>query len=94
MAELTQQHLDKIEKTAVLVANLVVSMQAVPATLNNIQETLNSHTGSLDGIAKNTKDLSEKMIVAEEKMKIQDSAIKFIAEKVGVKEEVEKITQS
>jgi len=84
MTELTKQLLTKLDRTSVLVANLVENLREVPANLKTIQATLDSHTSVLDLLAKQTKDWNAEMAVMRNRMDRYEVALKTVGERLNL----------
>jgi len=84
MAEVSQKHLDKIDKIAVLVANMSENLSGVPASLKDIGGVLDSHTTTLDAIAKNTSTWEAEVKIIRTQMEKQEKAIKLLADKLNL----------
>lgn len=52
--------------------------------LSAIQQTLSSHTSSLDALIKQTKDWNAEMAVMRQRMDRYENALKLVAEKVKI----------
>lgn len=89
MSEVTIEAIGKL-----LESKFDEKLEPLNTKLDAIQETVASHTASLDAIAKDVKDLNEKMSVANHRADKHEQAIKFTAEKIGVAEEIKKIIQA
>ena len=68
-------------------------LEPINTKLNAIGETVSSHTGALVEIAKDVKDIKAEMLVNTRKFEKHEKAIKLVAEKVGVVEQVSQIVQ-
>ena len=96
MSELTlkaiEQLLDKklesiestVAKTAALVANLVEDVREIKTDLKAVRTTVDSHTGSLDAIAKDVKDWNQEMTLMRGRMERYEAALKIIGQKLNL----------
>jgi len=89
MSEVTIEAIGNLLET-----KLQEHLEPIKIEIAAIKETVSGHTGAIVEIAKDVKDLKEQMLLVNRRFDKNEKAIKFTAEKVGVKEEVEKIIQS
>jgi hypothetical protein len=89
MSEATLEAIDKL-----LEKKFEEKLEPINTKLDAIQETVASHTASLDGIAKTVNELNQATKVYDESFGKHEKAIKFVAEKVGMTETVKNILQA
>jgi regulator of replication initiation timing len=75
------QNLDNLNQK---VAGLVVDFPDIKTELKSIKETLNTHSGILDEILKNTNDWRIEMAVMRDRLDRYERVIKIMAEKLNV----------
>ncbi len=86
--ELEQQHLDAITKTATVVANLAIDMREVKTNVKAVREAVNSHTNTLDGIAKNSDTWNIEQVIIRKRLDSHQKALEEISKKMGLQFEL------
>jgi paraquat-inducible protein B len=76
-----EQKLDRILK---VVVGLDANMPEVEGTLAHIQTTVDQHTTTLDGIAKNISNLSTEKAALNLRLERYDKFMKVVAEKLDL----------
>ena len=79
--ELTKEHFDQVTK------NLATNDQVAELTtkVDAVQETLASHSGLLDAVAKNTQDWNTELIVLRARLDRHDQWFKKLSDKLNLK---------
>ena len=85
MPEVTIEAIEKV---------LDSKLEPINTKLDALQETVASHSTSLDNISRDVKDLKEQMIVANRRMDKHEVAIKLSADKIEIASEVNSILGS
>ena len=80
MTQLTQEHFDKhITKLA-----LQTDLDELKESVESVESTLDTHTGMLDKVVKNTQDWKTEQAAHGSAHKMYDRWFKQIAEKIGI----------
>ena len=80
--ELTPTHLEAIERTAGIVADLADGIQALKADMAYVTDALNSHTSSLDAISKDVKNWNTEIVAVRARLDRHDQWFKQIADSI------------
>lgn len=83
--ELTKEHFDKVVSGLATNTELDNKLEPINTKLAAIEETVSSHTASLDAIAKDVKVLLQAKIVSEYRLEKIEHWAQQVGDKVGIR---------